>query len=69
MAIDQLAQQRLSRIGYIAEVGDVAPCRGCQADIVWCITTRGKSIPMQYDGEPHWAHCPKADSFRPAARR
>jgi hypothetical protein len=40
-------------------------CRGCQAEIEWWDTPRGKFIPLDPGTlEPHWATCPKADEFK-----
>lgn len=46
-------------------------CRSCGADILWCITKKGKKMPVDLppDGsdEPttsHFATCPNADEHR-----
>ena len=43
---------------------DPSRCRGCQAQIFWIKTEAGKNMPLDPDGIPHWATCPKADQFR-----
>ena len=53
-------------------------CRGCRKNIKWIKTKKGKDMPVDpaevtivtEDGEtkrgfiPHWATCPKANTFR-----
>ena len=39
-------------------------CRGCNALVLWARTPRGKSTPLDADGGPHWATCPRANDFR-----
>ena len=41
-----------------------AQCRGCGALIYWIKTKKGKNMPVDADGQPHWATCEKADTFR-----
>jgi hypothetical protein len=53
----------LSAKGY--EFKNKGTCKGCQADIEWWQTPRGKSIPLDAGTlEPHWANCPNAGEFR-----
>jgi hypothetical protein len=40
------------------------PCRGCGAWIYWIRTEKGKLMPVDPGGAPHWATCPKAAEFR-----
>lgn len=62
-----------------ARCWDVGKCRGCHAKIYWTKTARGKSVPLESNPrkvfdqslgvfvnmhENHFAHCPKAGSFR-----
>jgi len=44
-------------------------CRGvrCDADIEWWWTPRGKHLPFNADGEPHWATCVDERQFRTKA--
>jgi hypothetical protein len=42
----------------------VAPCKGCGATIAWVKTAAGKMMPVDGDGTPHFATCPKAAEFR-----
>lgn len=43
---------------------DIVPCKGCGASIAWIRTTAGKAMPVDGDGTPHWATCPKASQFK-----
>lgn len=44
-----------------ADVG--RPCDSCGATIHWVRTVKGKWMPVEYDGIPHFAFCPDADKF------
>ncbi len=51
----------------VYEIPDGTPkssCRGCHAVIYWIKTAKGKNMPVDPDGQPHWATCPKARSFK-----
>jgi hypothetical protein len=48
--------------GYVP--GQPGFCRGCSVLVLWARTPRGKSTPLDQDGRPHWATCPKAAEFR-----
>lgn len=49
--------------GY--EFDNKSKCRGCQADIEWWRTPKGKNIPLDAATlEVHWSTCPKAKDFR-----
>jgi hypothetical protein len=53
----------LVELGY--EFKNKAKCKGCQADIEWWNTPKGKFIPLDAGTlEPHWGTCPEAKSFR-----
>jgi hypothetical protein len=53
----------LTSAGYEYESKD--KCRGCQADIEWWLTPRGKHMPLDPGTlEPHWSTCPKAKDFK-----
>lgn len=39
-------------------------CRACQTQIYWVSTDKGKNMPINTDGTPHWATCPEAKKFR-----
>lgn len=41
-----------------------ATCKSCHAVIYWIRTDKGKSMPVNPDGSPHWATCPDADKFK-----
>jgi hypothetical protein len=47
-----------------------AECRSCGAPILWCITVKGKKMPVDVpavEGEPttsHFATCPQAGEWR-----
>lgn len=43
---------------------DSGTCRGCNEPIQWVITKNKKRAPMNLDGTPHFATCPKAGEFR-----
>lgn len=45
-------------------MGDSDVCKGCGAKIYWIKTKRGKNMPIDPDGEPHHATCPKVEDFR-----
>ena len=47
-------------------VGDRGTCKGCGATIWWVITPKGKKMPQDATGGPHWATCPKAKDFKKA---
>jgi len=46
-------------------------CRGvrCHGDLHWWWTPKGKRIPLDADGTPHWVTCVDAAQFRRAKRR
>tara|TARA_Y100000310_G_scaffold100468_1_gene98331 strand:- start:3671 stop:3916 length:246 start_codon:yes stop_codon:yes gene_type:complete len=39
-------------------------CKGCRAYIRWIFTKNGKRMPVDPDGTPHFATCPKAQQFQ-----
>jgi len=39
-------------------------CNGCAAQIYWVKTEKGKFMPCDEDGTPHWATCPNAKKFK-----
>lgn len=46
-----------------------AECNSCRAPILWCVTAKGKKMPVDLptDDEPttsHFATCPDANSWR-----
>ena len=41
-------------------------CKGCGAQIYWVRTPKGKNMPVDPDGTPHWSTCPKASAFKKA---
>lgn len=43
-----------------------AKCRSCGADIWWVETSGGKNMPIDRDGNSHFATCPDADRHRRA---
>lgn len=56
-------EQELAQAGY--EFESKAKCRGCNAEIEWFLTPRGKHIPLDAGTmEPHWSTCPRAKDFR-----
>lgn len=46
-------------------------CAGprCRDSIYWVTTRKGKHMPLNSDGSPHWATCVDAPSFRRKAAR
>ncbi len=53
----------LAAQGY--EFKNKGHCRGCNADIEWWLTPKGRHIPLDAGTlEPHWSTCPKAKDFR-----
>ena len=56
----------------------IVPCQGCNADIHFIVTERGKRMPCEtklivtvtatgktrWGYEPHWGYCPKAKDFK-----
>ena len=49
---------------YDTKGGEPGKCRGCGAAIVWVKTAKGKNMPVDADGQSHFATCPKAQDFR-----
>lgn len=45
-------------------IGDSAVCKGCSRKIYWIITKNKKKMPIDPDGEPHWATCSCPEKFR-----
>jgi len=39
-------------------------CKACKKMIFYVRTKQGKWMPLNPDGEPHWASCPKAKEFK-----
>jgi len=39
-------------------------CRSCRAEVLWCVTPRGKKAPINADGASHFATCPEAEQWR-----
>lgn len=45
-------------------IGNFGQCRGCNAPMYWLTTKAGKPMPVNPDGTPHWATCPKSREFK-----
>jgi hypothetical protein len=43
---------------------NIARCRSCDREILWCITQNKKRAPVNRDGTSHFASCPAADQWR-----
>lgn len=43
---------------------NIARCRSCGADVLWCITPKGKHAPVNADGTSHFSNCPQSDQWR-----
>lgn len=39
-------------------------CKGCGAIIYWVVTLRGRNMPVNPDGTPHWDSCPEKNLFK-----
>lgn len=66
------AAQKMSNL--LKLVGNPANCGrperpGCNQLIYWVATNKGKRMPVNPDGTPHWATCPKAAEFRRTQNR
>lgn len=53
----------LKEAGYVFD--NSGKCKGCDAEIAWYRTPKGKNIPLD-EGTlvPHWSTCPNAADFR-----
>lgn len=40
------------------------PCRDCRTPIAFTKTDKGKLMPVERDGTPHWGSCTNAKRFR-----
>jgi hypothetical protein len=48
-------------------IGNVGVCqepKGCGASFYWVNTKAGRAAPINPDGTPHFATCPKSRNFR-----
>ena len=43
---------------------NIGHCRSCSADILWCVTPRGKKAPINADGTSHFSTCPDSVAWR-----
>ena len=43
---------------------NIARCRSCQAEILWCITQNRRKAPTNRDGTSHFSTCPAAEQWR-----
>lgn len=43
---------------------DVARCRSCNAEVLWCVTPHARLAPVDRDGVSHFATCPQASTWR-----
>lgn len=60
---DDEARQKypaVMRVPFIEHVSNESTCRSCEAPIVWCVTARGKRMPMDPAGTSHFKTCPNA---------
>lgn len=54
---------------YVTE-DNQAECRSCGAQVLWCVTRKGKKMPVDIPASPeeattsHFATCPEADQWR-----
>lgn len=59
---DITPEQKMSNL--LKLIGNASQCKGCGAGIWWVTTRAGKVMPLNSDGTPHWANCPKAREFK-----
>lgn len=45
-------------------IGNASNCKGCSQMIFWVHSKAKNPMPLDPDGMPHFATCPKADRFR-----
>lgn len=63
IVIGALAQQGWTvPEGY--EPDNIGRCKGCDKQVLWCITPAGKKSPTNRDGSSHFSDCPAAGQFR-----
>lgn len=43
---------------------NIARCRGCDQQVLWCLTPNKKRAPVNRDGTSHFSNCPAASQFR-----
>lgn len=56
------AAKRFRRL--LAQIGDRAQCKGCNAEIYWVKHINGKNAPYTPEGLNHFSTCPRAADFR-----
>lgn len=62
-AIEVLRQQGWTvPEGYTPD--NVGQCRGCLAQVLWCITPADRKAPLNRDGSSHFSNCPAAAQYR-----
>jgi hypothetical protein len=44
-------------------------CRSCGATIYWVVTSAGKRMPVDPDGESHFGTCPQSKSWSGKSRK
>jgi len=45
-------------------ITEPAKCKACNQEMWFINTKSGRLMPVQGNGEPHFANCPGADEFR-----
>ena len=49
---------------YEVPQGDVGtPCKACGINLHFVKTERGATMPIEYDGIPHWGFCSEPERF------
>ena len=43
---------------------NIGRCRSCGAEVLWCLTPRGKKAPLNADGTSNFSNCPQSDQWR-----
>jgi len=64
-AIHKGLNQKNSITNILKNVGELGPCKGCQAQIYWVIHRKsGARTPYSENGQNHFIDCPAASNFR-----
>ena len=62
-------EQKPKNIYPIPEGLEPKPCRSCEADVYWIRTEKGKPMPLDEDGTPHFATCPQGKAWSGKSRK
>ena len=64
-----LPLQKPKNIYPIPEGLEPKPCRSCGADVYWIHTEKGEPMPLNAQGEPHFADCPQGKAWSGKSRK